>query len=118
MQMAQDMARDRGAPSLRAIAAALAVSICAACSSPPVRVGPKPPANPVLLGTARGSGCGMLLFGLLPIGVNERLAKAYAEAGVSAGRESATDVRVAERWWVVPLIGTVLCTDIEETAVQ
>ena len=31
---------------------------------------------------------------------------------------SVTDVKVIERWYYAPLLGTVLCTDVEETAIQ
>jgi len=44
-----------------------ALILFGACSSGPVQVGPKPPANAMLLSTAQGSSCGLLLFNLLPI---------------------------------------------------
>jgi hypothetical protein len=88
------------------------------CSSSPVKVGPRPPANPTLLSTAHGSGCGFLLFNLLPMGVNRRAAKAYREAQMALGERDVTDTKVTESWRAIPLIGTLLCTEIEETAVQ
>lgn len=117
-RMTRTTARKRYVGAKRSIAPIVALTLLAACSSPSVRLGPRPPANPALLGTVKGSACGLLVFGVMPIGVNERVAEASREARVAAGRQSVTDVRLSERWYIVPLLGTVLCTDIEETAVQ
>ena len=105
----------------REIAAALILATIAtgtACTSGPVKIGPRPPATPTLLGVTRGSGCGFLLFNIAPIGVNERVEKAHQEAQLANGMRAVTDVKVIERWWIVPFVGTVLCTDVEETAIQ
>ena len=72
----------------------------------------------MLLSTAQGSGCGLLLFNLLPMGVNDRVDSAYREAQVALGDRDVSDARIKERWYGVPLFGTVLCTDVEETAVR
>jgi hypothetical protein len=103
----------------RCAAIALAQALLCGCSSGPVKIGSPPPTtSPRLLGEARGSGCGLLFFNLLPFGVNGRVERAYAEAQIAAGKRDLTDTRVRERWYVIPLLATVLCTDIEETAVQ
>lgn len=60
----------------RCVGAVLALTLVGACSSWPVIVGLRPPANPTLLGAARGSGCGFVLLNLLPLGVNGRLQSA------------------------------------------
>jgi hypothetical protein len=96
----------------------LFVGAVTACTSAPVKIGPRPPANPTLLGSSRGSSCGVLFFNLLPVGVNDRVDKAYKEAQVAIGGRDVTDTRVTERWYSIPLLATVLCTDVEETAVQ
>lgn len=74
--------------------------------------------NPSLLGSASGSSCGFLLFNAFPMGVNERARSAHAEAQAALGSREIADVKVRERWSIVPLLGTVVCTDVEETAVR
>jgi len=88
------------------------------CSSGPVTVAPRPPMTPSLLGSAKGSSCGFLLLNLVPMGVNGRVDAAHAEAQAALGTNEVVDVRVRERWYGLPLIGTVLCTDIEQTAAR
>jgi hypothetical protein len=88
------------------------------CSSGAVKIGPRPPANPTLLSTAHGSACGFLLLNLVPMGVNGRVEKAYRQAQVAIGERDVTDTKVTDSWWAIPLVGTFLCTEIEETAVQ
>ncbi len=104
--------------ALRCAAALVALALAGACSSAPVRIGPRPPANPTLLSAAEGSGCGFLLLNLLPLGVNGRLHAAYREAQVALGERDVVDSRITERWYAIPLVGTMLCTEIEATAVQ
>ena len=96
----------------------LVVALLAGCSSAAVKIAPRPPATPALLGVTHGSACGVLVFNVIPVGVNDRVEKAHQEAQLANGMRSVTDVKVTERWYLVPLFGTVLCTDIEETAIQ
>ena len=100
------------------LAAAMLLYGITGCSSGPVTVAPRPPMNPTLLGSAKGSSCGMLLFNLVPMGVNDRLAEAHTAAQAALGTNEVVDVRIRERWYVVPLVGTVLCTDVEQTAAR
>ena len=102
----------------RSVIAMLALVLLGACSSTGVRVGPKPPANAALLSTAQGSSCGMLLLNILPMGVNGRAQAAYREAQVALGDRDVSDAKIREHWYGLPLVGTVLCTDVEETAVR
>jgi hypothetical protein len=102
----------------RCLEALVALVLAGACSSAPVRIGPRPPANPTLLSAAEGSGCGFLLLNLMPLGVNGRLHAAYREAQVALGERDVVDSRVTERWYTIPLVGTMLCTEVEATAVQ
>jgi len=101
-----------------ALAVVLAAATVFGCSSGPVTVGPRPPMTPSLLGSASGSSCGLLLLNLIPMGVNGRVASARAEAQAALGSEVVADVRIRERWYGVPFAGTVLCTDVEQTAVR
>lgn len=116
--MSRRIARDSAGSALRRLALVLALPLLAGCSSGPVKIGPQPTSTTRLLGVGHGSGCGLLLFNLVPLGVNGRVEKAHEEAQISVGKRDVTDTKVRERWYLVPLVGTVLCTDVEETAVQ
>ena len=96
----------------------LALVVLAGCASSPVRIGPQPPPSARLFGEAKGSGCGFLLLNLVPFGVNGRVESAYESARVASGQRDITDTKVVERWYAVPLLGTLLCTDLEGTAVE
>jgi len=74
--------------------------------------------TPSLLGSAKGSSCGMLLLNAFPMGVNGRVDAAHAEAQAALGTRDVVDVRIRERWYGLPLVGTILCTDVEQTAVR
>jgi hypothetical protein len=50
----------------------LAVVSVLACTSNATVVGPKPRDGYEVLGRTQGSACGLLLFGVIPIGVNSR----------------------------------------------
>jgi hypothetical protein len=82
-----------------------------ACASGPVLVGPKPaaPVQPGEIG--RGTGCGLLLFGVIPVRVNSRTERAYREALHGRG-SSLADTEVTESWYILPEIGPILCTGV------
>ena len=86
--------------------------VWAGCTGPLTKIAPQPPAQYTTATTARGSGCGMNLFGLIPIAVNDRAQRAYDEALQTSGATSLTDVKVTERWYYA-YVGDVFCTDIE-----
>ena len=89
----------------------------AACSSGKVVVGPRPSGQEVIT-RVDGSSCGFLLFGVLPIGVNERLQRAYDDALMETGKRELVDTKIRERWYVVPFLGVSLCTDVEGVTVR
>ena len=68
-------------------------------------------------GPARASACGFLLLDLIPIAVNDRAARAYAEALSNASGVALTDTTVEDSWYFA-LIGTVLCTEVTGQAVR
>ena len=93
---------------------ALLVASCAAicaCASGPVLVGPRPPAADPAPEVSRGSGCGLLLFGIIPIRVNSRTERAYRDALGGRGFGLA-DTEIQQSWYWIPEIGTVLCTSV------
>ena len=87
------------------------------CSGPPVNVSPVPPTSYSEVGPTTGEACGMIFLGLLPIGVNDRVARAYARALTRAEATSLTDTTLTERWYFL-LIGNVVCSQIDGLALQ
>ncbi len=79
--------------------------ISAACSSTPVRFDTAPlAANEEVIGPAEGSSTGIMLFQFIPLGQNDRFAKAYAQALEVSGATRLVDVTIQERWfwaWVL-----------------
>jgi hypothetical protein len=69
------------------------------------------------VGPTTGEACGMILLGLLPISVNDRVARAYARALANAGATSLTDTALTERWYFA-LIGNVVCSQIDGLALD
>ncbi len=86
--------------------------MAAACTDPLIKVAPEPPTDYVATTTGRGSACGLNLFGVIPLGVNDRAERAYDEALQASGGTGLTDVSVTERWYWI-YVGDTFCTDIE-----
>src|SRR5439155_21286372 len=68
--------------AMRRQGSALLIVAClaAGCSSRVVNVAPLPPTEYSEVGPARGEACGLLLFSMVPMSVNDRVARAYARA--------------------------------------
>ena len=94
--------------------AALAALSAAACSGPLTTVAPAPPAAYELTKPTQAWACGLLLFGYIPIGVNDRARVAYERARSAIGATGLTDVKISDRWTFV-VIGFKLCTKVEGT---
>jgi hypothetical protein len=89
----------------------------AGCISPVAPIAPPLPQHYTEAGTAHGSACGLLLLDLIPIGVNDRAARAYTEALHSANATVVADVSTEDSWYFV-LVGTLLCTDISGQGIR
>jgi hypothetical protein len=100
-----------------ALVAACMLGASTGCTGSAVMVGPQPRQGYSVDRTVRGSSCGLLLFGFLPLMVNSRTQRAYdaATAGTMAG---ITDTRIRHSWAVIPGAGLLLCTDIEGKVLQ
>ncbi len=66
--------------------------------------------------TVSGSACGFQLLFFIPIKINDRQVRAYAELlDVAGPGYYVTDIHVSERWRY-GLVGTEYCTDLKATA--
>jgi hypothetical protein len=97
---------------LRAGLVAIALASAVGCASERVKVGPQLPETYQLGDTVTGSGCGMLVFGMFPAGVNGRTQRAY-DAALKGRGSSLTDVKISYSWFAIPYAGYLLCTDVE-----
>ncbi|MBL0729279.1 hypothetical protein [Piscinibacter sp. HJYY11] len=110
--------------SLRRLLTALPMAgLLAGCASTPTNVAPLPPAKYQVLGQAEGKGCGSLgllfpVYSFLPIGLNERVERAYQDALASVpGATSLVNVSVVEHWnwW---LLATQRCVTVTGDAIK
>jgi|GEM_PF-1704617 hypothetical protein len=107
-----------GAARRRAVLGLLCWTL-AGCASEAVHLGPKPPPTYRSLGWSEGGACGLLLFDVIPIGVNGRTQAAYDEAlRRSPGGTMLVDTAVNERWYFIPYVGEILCSDVVGTAIR
>ena len=92
------------------------------CTSRVARVAPPPPPSYRVLGTVHGGACGMMLFDVIPLHVNERVERAYGRALARArGATALIDTQLRDRWYTaggIMIAGHVVCTDIVGTAIQ
>jgi len=70
------------------------------------------------LGEVEGTGGGLLLWALVPLGVNGRFDRAYQEALDSVGATHLTDVKVVDHWYYIPFLGIALSARTEGKAIQ
>jgi len=61
-----------------------------------------------------GSACGVNLFAVIPIGVNDRAERAYRQALERSRGTGLTDTKVTDRWYWI-YVGMMVCTDISGT---
>jgi len=90
----------------------LATAFGVGCAGPFVNVAPTPPAGAVITHQGHGEGCGVNLFGVIPILVNDRAERAYKEAVESADATGLTDTKITDRWaWIY--VGEKFCTIVQ-----
>jgi hypothetical protein len=94
-----------------------ALLLLAGCYSQFVNVAPQPPKSYAVVGPAKGSACGLLLLDVIPIGVNDRTERAYADAVAKANATALMDTSVTTSWYYA-VIGVVHCTEIQGTAIR
>ncbi len=76
------------------------------CVSQPLKI-PTTASTPyTVVGEGKGSATGLMLFGLIPIGQNERFVRAYDAAVKSKGGDALIDPVIKENWfWAYVLDG-------------
>jgi hypothetical protein len=87
------------------------------CSSQAVRIGGHPPDPYQVVGLRSGTACGFLLFDAIPIGVNDRVERAYAEALRDGEAKALLDPTIQNTWYYA-VVGDLLCVDIRGDAVR
>jgi hypothetical protein len=100
----------------RAMVLAVLAALVAACSSTPVRIGPRPPDAYQVIGPVEASACGVLLYDFIPIVTNSCVDRAYRNAILRKNATMLIDTEVRDRWYFIGL-GQLLCTDIRGTAI-
>ena len=106
-----------------AVLPVVASALLGACASGFTNVAPTPPKEYQRLGAATGSACGSLgilatAYNFIPMGINSRVERAYADALTSVPSATAlVDVTVQENWywWV---IGTARCVTVTGEAIK
>ena len=74
-------------------------SLLVGCSSTDARLVSSLPEKPTKLGPAQGTASGVLIFGVIPIGINSRTERAYEDALKSVpGSTMLSDVTLDELW--------------------
>lgn len=111
------IAPDHRAPRRGGVITALIVSFLAGCSSGPVRIGPVSPSAYETVGPTKGGACGVLLFSVIPIRVNDRVQRAYDEALAGKGT-GLIDTELQHSWWYIPYVGPMYCTHISGTVIR
>lgn len=109
---------------MRILRSAMTTTICAlallvgGCSGAPVDLGdragvavPNGPSRDI-----KADACGFQLLLFIPISVNGRLQRAYADLQEQAHGDYITDVRVQERW-TYGFVGTGYCTELTARAI-
>jgi hypothetical protein len=100
------------------IAAASLSLLTAGCSGVPVDLGARA-GQPVPTGPSReieANACGFQLLTIIPISINSRLQRAYAELQERANGDYITDVKVKESWNYA-FVGTTYCTELHAKAI-
>lgn len=98
---------------------AIAASMLAACASAPVSLGNRV-SGPMPSGPTRTIGaeaCGFQLLLFIPIGINDRMERAYGSLQAQAAGDFITNVQVQESWgW--RFVGTSYCTTLQAKAIK
>ena len=89
----------------------------AGCSGVPVKFNtvPNQPYDTTKGRTVTSKACGFQLLLVIPISINDRADRAYADLVSEASGDYMTDIRVQERWYYA-FVGTMYCTEMQAMA--
>jgi hypothetical protein len=90
-------------------AAQLLVLVCG-CTSQPVQVAQRPTSGQQVGAVARGRACGVLVFDVIPAGINMRTERAYNRA--LGGHRGLVDTEIQDSWYFIG-VGDMHCTTVE-----
>lgn len=91
--------------------------LLAGCASEPLRIPTVTRTDYQVLGEGKGKSTGLMLFGLIPIGQNQRFVKAYDKAVQSMNGDALINPVLTEHWfWGYVLDG--YSTKIEGTVIR
>jgi hypothetical protein len=98
----------------------LTAAVVSGCASEPFLVAPaRVPAHYERLGSTSGEACGALIVYALPIMMNSRVERAYADALLKApGATALLNVELTESWYIWPVLGHSHCVILEGTAIR
>jgi hypothetical protein len=101
------------------VALAAFIAVVSGCAGTPVTLGSKI-SGEIPVGEERAikaEGCGFQLLLLIPIGVNDRMSRAYDLLEAKAAGDFITDVSVEESW-TYGFVGTNYCSKLEAKAIR
>jgi len=91
--------------SIAVVLPSILILVSLGCASAPLSIETLPvQQNEKIVGPAKGSSTGIMLFNFIPIVQNSRFRNAYQEALDSAGGTRLVDITIEERWfwaWVL-----------------
>ena len=77
----------------------IAIALLCGCAGQPLKLSAPRQQNYDVLGEGEGGATGLMLFGVIPIGQNERFVRAYDEAVKSKGGDDILNPEISEDWF-------------------
>lgn len=89
------------------------------CTSATQRISTNPdPGTYQELGQSDCSGCGFLLFSVIPIAWGGMTQRAYDGAIEARGGDDLINPVLQESWWWIPYAGSLRCTNVSGTVIR
>lgn len=99
--------------------ATLTLALAAGCTTAPIQIGVR--ANQAVPSgisyPVQGKACGFQLLLIIPIAINSRYERAYAQLRATAGTDFITEVQIQDQW-KYGFVGTTYCTSLTARAIR